>query len=107
MRRYHIIYIEYDMLTFEGGNGTWVQVHARVFMYVCTCLCSHACVRGEGVIDVYIYTHTHIRTTLSSINVKMRKNMAGVFFISSVTNSQSQCSAKCLLHKFTTEHCSS
>jgi hypothetical protein len=47
------------MITFEGGNGTWVQVHARVFMYVCICLFSRARARGVGAIDVYMYTHMH------------------------------------------------
>jgi hypothetical protein len=48
------MYIEYDMLKLKGENGTWVQVHARVFMYLCICLCSCARARGGRVIDVYL-----------------------------------------------------
>jgi hypothetical protein len=53
-------------------------------------LCMRVCrSKGQGG---YTCTNTHTHTTLSSINVKMRNIMAGVFIISSVTNSQSQCS---------------
>ena len=66
-----------------------------------SCACFYACLyvgrRARGVTHVYINTNTHTHTTLSSINVKMRNIMAGVFIISSVTNSQSQCS--CLLQR--------
>ena len=92
MRSFDNICIGYDMLHIVGQR--WDRCKSSC---ACVYVCVYVCRRARGVIVVYINTNTHTHTMLSITNVKMRNIMAGVFIISSVRNSQSQCS--CLLQR--------
>jgi len=73
--------LQRDLLT------TWPIPSLHLRMCVRACACAHAA--GGGEIDVYIDTHTTLRSTMTM----MRKIIDAVLFISSATNARSQSSS--------------